>query len=155
MSGSGSLIYARPFVSSPKAIVGGYMDLEYINRKNSGDPSTFDQHRFVPFIYADVSENVKMAAEIEIEHGIRETGEVEVSLEFASIDYLITEPFNLRAGILLMPVGKFNLLHDAPLRDLTERPLINQIIIPTTRKKQAGLLAKVVAMRTDKNEFLA
>ncbi|MEO8327976.1 MAG: hypothetical protein ABI618_19165 [Nitrospirota bacterium] len=133
MSGSGSLIYARPFVSSPKAIVGGYTDIEYYNRKNSGSPSTFDQHRFVPFIYADVSENVKMAAELEIEHGIRETGtNTEVSLEFASIDYLITEPFNLRAGILLMPIGKFNLLHDAPLRDLTERPLINQIIIPTT-----------------------
>ncbi|PJA77994.1 MAG: hypothetical protein CO149_06445, partial [Nitrospirae bacterium CG_4_9_14_3_um_filter_51_5] len=36
MQGSGALIYAKPFVSSPKAIVGGYMDIEYTNRDNQG-----------------------------------------------------------------------------------------------------------------------
>src|SRR5688500_10043764 len=30
MQGSGKLIYAKPFVASPKAIVGGYADVEYI-----------------------------------------------------------------------------------------------------------------------------
>lgn len=128
MEGSGQLIYARPFVSSPKAILGGYMDIEYINRADKGGPksNTFDQHRLVPFIYGDVSDHVKFAAEIEIEHG------EELKVEFATIDYLINEPVNLRAGILLLPLGKFNLLHDSPLRDLTERPLVNQRIIPTT-----------------------
>ncbi len=125
MQGSGGLIYARPFVSSPKAIVGGYMDIEYYNRANQGN-SYFDQHRLVPFIYGDISDRVKFAAEIEIEHG------EELGVEFASIDYLIQEPINLRAGILLLPLGKFNLLHDSPLRDLTERPLVNQRIIPST-----------------------
>jgi hypothetical protein len=132
MQGSGSLIYARPFVSSPKAIVGGYMDIEYFNRTNQ-PPSKFDQHRLVPFIYADVSDRVKFATEIEIEHGgLSANGGSEVKIEFATIDYLIQEPVNLRAGILLLPLGKFNLLHDAPLRDLTERPLVNQRIIPST-----------------------
>ena len=126
MEGSGKLIYARPFVASPKAILGGYMDIEYINRDNDGVNSNFDQHRLVPFIYGDVSNSVKFAAEIEIEHG------EELKVEFAVIDYLMTEPANLRAGILLLPVGKFNLLHDSPLRDLTERPLVNRRIIPTT-----------------------
>ena len=125
MQGSGQLIYARPFVSSPKAIVGGYIDLEYINRKNQGN-SQFDQHHLVPFIYADVSDRVKIAAEIEIEHGN------ELTVEFATIDYLIQEPVNLRAGIILLPMGKFNLLHDAPLRDLTERPIVARRIIPST-----------------------
>jgi hypothetical protein len=130
MEGSGKLIYARPFVASPKAILGGYMDIEYINRDNDGKNSKFDQHRLVPFIYGDVSNSVKFAAEIEIEHG------EELKVEFAVIDYLIdylmVEPANLRAGILLLPLGKFNLLHDSPLRDLTERPLVNRRIIPTT-----------------------
>jgi hypothetical protein len=125
MQGSGGLIYARPFVSSPKAIVGGYIDMEYINRKNQGN-SKFDQHRLVPFIYADVSDRVKIAAEIEIEHG------EELKIEFATIDYLIQEPLNLRAGIILVPLGKFNLLHDSPLRDLTERPIVTRRIIPST-----------------------
>ncbi|MDH4193799.1 MAG: hypothetical protein OEY80_13450 [Nitrospirota bacterium] len=126
MQGSGALIYARPFVSSPKAIVGGYMDIEYFNRTNQGN-SYFDQHRLVPFIYGDISDRVKFAAEIEFEHGTND-----IKVEFASIDYLIQEPINLRAGILLLPLGKFNLLHDAPLRDLTERPLVDQRIIPST-----------------------
>jgi hypothetical protein len=126
MSGSGGLIYARPFVSSPKAIVGGYMDIEYFNRNNQGN-SYFDQHRLVPFIYGDISDRVKFAAEIEFEHGTND-----IKVEFATIDYLLQEPINLRAGIILVPLGKFNLLHDAPLRDLTERPLVTQRIIPTT-----------------------
>lgn len=126
MQGSGQLIYARPFVSSPKAIVGGYMDIEYFNRKNQGN-SYFDQHRLVPFIYGDISDRVKFAAEIEFEHGTND-----IKVEFATIDYLLQEPINLRAGIILAPLGKFNLLHDAPLRDLTERPLVSQRIIPST-----------------------
>ena len=92
----------------------------------------FDQQRFVPFIYADITEHVKFASEIEIEHGIRETSDNEISLEFAHIDYLVHEPFNIRAGILLIPIGKFNLLHDSPLNDLTDRPLVSQLIIPST-----------------------
>ena len=126
MEGSGKLIYARPFVASPKAILGGYVDFEYINKANDGRSSNFDNHRLVPFIYADVSEHVKFAAEIEIENGN------DLRVEFATIDYLVTEPVNLRAGILLLPLGKFNLLHDSPLRDLTERPIVNRRIIPTT-----------------------
>ena len=40
----------------------------------SGMTNGFDQQRFVPFIYADITEHVKFASEIEIEHGIREDG---------------------------------------------------------------------------------
>ncbi|MGH7254555.1 MAG: hypothetical protein ACREI3_02150, partial [Nitrospirales bacterium] len=143
MQGSGGLIYARPFVASPKAIVGGYTDIEYFNRANNGGVSFFDQHRLVPFIYGDVSDRVKFAAEIEIEHGGRDIlgggqGGMELGVEFMAIDYLITEPLNLRAGVILLPLGKFNLLHDAPLRDLTDRPLVDQFIIPAALR-QAGI----------------
>ena len=147
-SGSGTMIYAKPFVNAPKAFIGGYFDLQYRNHRKdvidngAGSPgsnpgigstnSSFDQQRFVPFIYADITDHVKFASELEIEHGIREGTETEVSLEFAHVDYLLSEPVNLRAGIILLPVGKFNLLHDSPLNDLTDRPLVNQYIIPTT-----------------------
>ena len=33
-SGSGRLVYAKPFVSSPKAIVGGYADIQYRAHRN-------------------------------------------------------------------------------------------------------------------------
>ena len=81
-TGSGRLVYAKPFVSAPKAIVGGYMDIQYRSQSKSvlkmdtreGTTNGFDQQRFVPFIYADITEHVKFASEIEIEHGIREKG---------------------------------------------------------------------------------
>jgi Phosphate-selective porin O and P len=164
-TGSGRLVYAKPFVAAPKAIVGGYMDIQYRSQRKAsiengygGTTNTFDQQRFVPFIYADVTEHVKFAAEIEIEHGIREEGgpdrSVEFGLEFAHIDYLINEPFNLRAGILLLPIGKFNLLHDSPLNDLTDRPLVSRFIIPTTVSETgAGFYGTLYPGRTSKLDY--
>ncbi len=157
MQGSGKLIYARPFVAQPKAIVGGYTDVEYFNRKRDGNPATIDTHRFVPFIYADVSEHVKFAAELEIEHGGRSTVPdkgMEIGVEFMTVDYLITDPLNLRGGLILMPLGKFNLLHDAPLRDLTERPLVDQFIIPAAlRQTGAGFYGTVYPTRRSKLDY--
>ncbi len=162
-TGSGRLVYAKPFVSSPKAIVGGYMDLSYhVYSKpviptgyGTGTTNGFDQIRFVPFIYADITEHVKFASEIEIEHGIRaNSGENEISLEFAHIDYLVQERLNLRAGILLIPLGKFNLLHDSPLNDLTDRPLVSRLVIPTTMSETgAGLYGTFYPGRTGKLDY--
>ena len=163
-SGSGRLVYAKPFVTAPKAIVGGYMDIQYRSQSKAsidngytgGNTNGFDQQRFVPFIYADVTEHVKFASELEIEHGIREdaTQGAEIGLEFAHIDYLVNEPFNLRAGILLLPVGKFNLLHDSPLNDLTDRPLVSQFIIPSTMAETgAGFYGTVYPGRTSKVDY--
>jgi len=137
-TGSGKLIYAKPFVSAPKATVGGYMDYEtnFLTDRNltRTRATNFEVARFVPFIYGDVTDRIKVAAEIEIEHGGPNNvgGGGEIKMEFATIDYLITEPLNFRGGILLMPVGKFNLLHDSPLNDLTDRPLVSRLIIPST-----------------------
>ena len=162
-TGSGRLVYAKPFVSAPKAIVGGYMDIQYraqskasIENGYGGNTNGFDQQRFVPFIYADITEHVKMASEIEIEHGIRSdsTQGTEVSLEFAHIDYLVNEPINIRAGILLLPVGKFNLLHDSPLNDLTDRPLVSQLVIPSTMSETgAGFYGTFYPGRTSKMDY--
>ena len=160
-TGSGRLVYAKPFVAAPKAIVGGYMDIQYrAQRKGSiengygGISSNFDQQRFVPFIYADVTEHVKIASEIEFEHAIRETDSSEISLEFGHIDYLIREPINLRAGIILLPIGKFNLLHDSPLNDLTDRPLVSQLVIPTTFPETgAGIYGTFYPTRLSKMDY--
>jgi hypothetical protein len=166
-SGSGRLIYAKPFVSFPKAIVGGYFDIQYRShrkpvletgyediRNNQGTTNGFDQQRFVPFIYADITEHVKFASELEIEHGIRAAGDFEISLEFAHIDYLINEKVNVRGGIVLIPLGKFNLLHDSPLNDLTDRPIVSRLIIPSTMSETgAGLYGTFYPGRTGKLDY--
>lgn len=144
-TGSGKLIYAKPFLSAPKATIGGYADVMYNNlsRQNLDNPSrhSFGQQRMVPFIYADITDHVKFATEIEIERGgpgapaSTTSGggpDGSIQIEFAQMDYLVNEAINIRAGILLMPVGKFNLLHDSPLNDLVDRPMVSRIIIPST-----------------------
>ena len=138
-TGSGKLIYAKPFLSAPKATLGGYADVMYNNlsRQNLDNPSrhSFGQQRMVPFIYADITDHVKFATEIEMERGGSSapvSGDGSMQIEFAQIDYLVKEAINIRAGILLMPVGKFNLLHDSPLNDLVDRPMVSRIIIPST-----------------------
>lgn len=122
--------------------IGGYMDheLQFSEKQDSvtNKEHTFDQHRLIPFIYSDVSDRVKFATEIEIEHGgpdaaggvIGRAGEIKV--EFATIDFLMTEWLNYRGGIILSPLGKLNLVHDSPLLDLTDRPMVDGRIIPTT-----------------------
>jgi hypothetical protein len=168
-TGGGKSIYAKPFVSSPKATVGGYMDLQYrlFNSSNStgvGQPSTgrgsssFDQQRFVPFFYSDITDRIKVASELEIEHGIRSKSNdgsgIEVSLEFATIDYLMREPINFRTGIILLPVGKFNLLHDSPLNDLSDRPLVATAIIPSTLSETgAGFYGTFYPTRLSKLDY--
>ena len=146
-TGSGRLIYAKPFLAAPKATIGGYTDIKFgsVTGPTLDNPSrqSFNQERMVPFIYADITDRVKFATEIEFERGgtnspgpnINGTGNTAsgaIQLEFAQLDYLVTEAVNIRAGILLMPVGKFNLLHDSPLNDFADRPLVDRLVIPST-----------------------
>ncbi len=125
-------VYSKPFLArfGRNVYLGGYIDLEYFNTENSNN-DTFDQHRLVPFIYADVSDHVKVAAEIEIEHG----NGTELGVEFAHIDYWIHPLINFRAGIILDPLGRYNLTHDAPFQDLTTRPLVVETIITTVLRE--------------------
>jgi hypothetical protein len=137
-TGSGKLIYAKPFLSAPKATVGGYTDLQFNAMSgpnlDSRTRNTFNQLRMIPFIYADITDRIKFATEIEFERGGPNNNQAdgEVKLEFAQIDYLFNETINFRAGIILVPVGKFNLLHDTPLNDLADRPMVSRLIIPST-----------------------
>ena len=128
-------VYTKPFLRrfGRNTYFGGYMDLEYRATENNSE-NGFAQTRFIPFIYSDVSDRVKIAAEMEFENGgiSEETKGGEAKLEFATVDFLITEGVNWRGGFVLSPLGKFNLVHDAPLQDLTDRPLVDRLIIPTT-----------------------
>ena len=113
--------------------IGGYIDHElFWNEKKK----TFDQHRFIPFIHGAVSDRIHVMAEIEFEHGglVKGSGgtDGEIKLEFATLDIGFSEAVNYRGGVILSPLGKFNLIHDSPLNDLSNRPLVAREIVPTT-----------------------
>jgi len=67
----------------------------------------------------DLRGRVQVWGEIEFEDG----GE-EIVLELAQVDLLLHRWMNLRGGILLLPIGRFNLAHDGPRNELPSRPLL-------------------------------
>lgn len=123
--------YDKPYLkkTSSGTAVGGYIDHELFWNDKA---KTFDQHRFIPFLFSEVSDRIHVAAEIEFEHGGNPGTDGEVKLEFATLDIAFHEAVALRGGVILSPLGRFNLLHDSPLNDLTNRPLVAREIIPTT-----------------------
>ena len=134
----GRTIYAKPFVRAPKTIVGGYIDFTITDcdarSRDCSQGLEFDQERFVPFFYSQVTDRLSVAAEVEIEHGGPQgnQNDGDIKIEFATMDYRFTDWFNLRSGIILIPMGRFNLLHDSPLNDLPLRPLVSRLILPST-----------------------
>lgn len=128
-------IHDKPYLQGQtgRVSVGGYMDMEF--EWNEGGKSTFDQHRFIPFITGHVSDRVTVSAEIEFEHGGQvgtSSGDGEIKLEYAVMDFKLSSALAFRGGVILSPLGSFNLLHDSPLNDLTARPIVSRQLTPST-----------------------
>ena len=109
--------------------ISGYMDFHFNNVQHQ-DPM-LDFHRFVLLFNHSFSDRVRFVAELELEHAVV-SGETEGELEQAYIDFLISRPFNARAGMILAPVGVINERHEPPVFHGVERPSVETVIIPTT-----------------------
>ncbi len=115
----------------PPAPISGYMDFHYNNRQN--EDAVLDFHRFVLLFNHSFSDRIRFVAELELEHAVvsnETTGELE--LEQAYVDFLVSRPFNVRAGMVLAPVGIINERHEPPVFHGVERPFVDTVIIPTT-----------------------
>jgi hypothetical protein len=112
--------------------ISGYMDFHF--NKPEGTDATLDFHRFVLIVNHSFSPGIRFVAELELEHafveGLEESGEVE--LEQAYVDFLVARGFNVRAGMLLVPLGLINERHEPPVFQGVERPFVDTVIIPTT-----------------------
>jgi len=130
--GKGGLLIKNPS-GFGNVSVGGYADIEFENFENSN--STFDQARFIINLGAQPHERLLFYSEYEIEHGgpnAADAGQGEAKVEQAWISYLINDMVNLRGGVVLVPFGKFNLLHDSDIQDLTERPIVSRRLLSAT-----------------------
>lgn len=124
-------IYDRPYILrlGGQIAIGGYaeMNSNFIREDGVEEGLSFEARRFNIFIYSAISDRVKLTSELEFEHGTEE-----IALETAIIDVQFHTAVNLRAGVLLSPLGKFNIAHDSPRYDLIDRPLVSTQIIPAT-----------------------
>lgn len=117
-------VYDKPFLTrlGGRTAIGGYAEAHARWERVDGrrDAAGFEAKRFNIFTNTRVSDFVRIGAELEFEDGGRE-----VKLEYAAIDVRIHPSLTLRGGMLLSPLGRFNLAHDSPLNEFTDRPLVS------------------------------
>ncbi|MDN5848157.1 MAG: hypothetical protein L0H63_00770 [Nitrococcus sp.] len=61
--------------------------------------------------------------------------EFEAGAEFAYLDFLLDQRVNVRAGLLLLPLGFINQIHEPPTFYGNLRPVVETAIIPTTTRE--------------------
>lgn len=123
-------IYQRPFlVSSGRTVVGGYAEgqAEYLVTDGVSEGLSMALRRFNIFLFSSVGRRIRFTSELEFEDGTEE-----ISLETALVDFVVNPSFVIRGGILLPPVGAFNVDHDSPRYDFVERPFVSTRVIPAT-----------------------
>ena len=129
--------------------LGGYGEMLYENFNSTaedGSPvSTRDQLDFlraIVYIGYKFNDRILFNSEIEFEHATT-GGSGEVSVEFAYLDFLVRESFNVRAGMVLIPVGFVNELHEPPVFLGARRPYVEQRLLPSTwRENGAGIYGR-------------
>jgi hypothetical protein len=127
---AGAQTTARPAESSTG--LSGYMDLNYTKREF--EDGVIDFHRFVLLVTHRFSDRLRFVGELELEHAFVESLEPggELELEQAYLDFLLRRTFNVRAGMVLVPVGIINERHEPPVFYGVHRPQVDTVIIPTT-----------------------
>lgn len=108
--------------------IGGYGEVHYNQPlvNNQFSPGTLDAHRMVMFLGYSFSGRTQFVSEIEIEYA------KEIWVEQMFIQHRLNKYLNIRAGILLVPMGITNEYHEPVTFNGVERPLIDTRIAPTT-----------------------
>jgi hypothetical protein len=100
--------------------------------------------RMVMYLGYKFNEKILFNSEIEFEHGSTDgtssSGGGSVSVEFAALDFLWKDWANPRVGMVLLPMGFLNEVHEPPFFHGVQRPETERRIIPSTwRENGAGL----------------
>ncbi|WP_333873443.1 hypothetical protein [Methylobacter sp.] len=134
--------------------IGGYGEGSYkANVGDKGDEKdTADLERMVLYVGYKFTDRILFNSEIEFEHASSGEGDElkgEVGVEFASLDFFINQKVNARAGLVLMPMGLVNRIHEPLFYFGNQRPLVEQRIIPSTwREMGAGIFGAITPSLT-------
>jgi hypothetical protein len=132
--------------------LGGYGEANYINfigDEENSDLDRSDALRTVLYLGYKFSESIVFNSEIEFEHGTTSNvnngaGSGSVSVEFAALDFMWRPELNARAGLLLVPMGFVNEIHEPPFFYGVQRPETETRILPTTwRENGVGIFGSL------------
>ena len=126
--------------------IGGYGEVRlrsFQNQDDDNENDVFDALRAVLYVGYKYNEKWVFNSELEFEHG-GTGGGGSVSTEFLTIDYLHADELNFRAGLLLIPMGFVNEIHEPTFFFGAERPEVEKRIMPSTwRENGAGIFGTV------------
>ncbi|MGH7893017.1 MAG: hypothetical protein ACREQL_00010, partial [Candidatus Binatia bacterium] len=128
--------------------LGGYGSIRYEGSSLDEQKNTFTYRRFVLTADAAIASGLRAYMELEFERfrqlelekqtgpsseggiaseqAIEGTSGSEIALEQAWVQYDIDDMLKLRAGEVLVPLGRFNLNHDDNRWDIARRPLVDR-----------------------------
>lgn len=145
--------------------IGGYGEMLYENFASRLENGTYspktnslDFYRQILYAGYKFSDRIVFNMELEFEHAyaagsqtvtknkdglvtdVKANRPGDVEVEFAYIDFLLSPAFNVRAGMVLVPVGFINEMHEPPTFLGAARPTLERSLIPTTwRENGAGI----------------
>jgi len=112
--------------------LGGYGEVRFRHQTASND--IYDALRLVVYLGYKFNDKWVVNTEIEFEHGgvQSEASDGTVSTEFLNVDYLHSEALNFRVGLVLVPMGIINQVHEPLFYRGASRPEVERQIIPST-----------------------
>lgn len=118
--------------------IAGYGEIVYENYAEQRDdrvaankPDKIDYLRNVIYVGFRFNDWILFNSEVEFEHGSTGKGG-EVSVEFGYVELMLSPAFNIRAGMMLPPVGIINEKHEPSTFFGSLRPQVERSIIPST-----------------------
>jgi len=127
--------------------IGGYGEVNFqtfVDDKGPDDKNNADMERLVLYVGYKFTDSIIFNSEIEFEHSSTAKGG-SVSVELATLDFLLDPMLNVRAGMVLLPMGFINQIHEPPFFFGNNRPEVERAIIPSTwREIGVGLFGEIV-----------
>jgi hypothetical protein len=117
-----------------RTTLGGYGEVHFQNTSGPNTPGIVNVARFVAFISHQFNDKIALRSELEVEDTKIEAGHDvgEVSVEQVYLDYMLSQAFTVRAGLVLAPIGILNETHEPTTFNGVERPAFEHDVIPTT-----------------------
>jgi len=122
---------------------------EVIGNQPLASQGTWDARRFVLFTGYKYDANTAVVTEIEVEHA------TEIYLEQAFFQHRLRPGVNLRAGLMLIPMGIANEYHEPTTFHGAERPYLDQLVVPSTWREVAAGFQGFLPRRTLGYQFYA
>jgi hypothetical protein len=115
--------------------VGGYGELMVTGLAPAGGARDWkaDARRLVLFVAHSFTQDIRVYTELELEHV------TQAEIEQAYVDWKVAGDYlGLRAGLVLVPMGIVNEVHEPPAFNGVQRPSVETAVIPSTWRAIGG-----------------